>query len=693
MCSSGMDDLPIQVKVRFGDGEVIHLPTGLVCRIPVFASAWSFNNTADKFRLLDEVNAADLGVSKAMLILALHKIRPVLSGLEEHALCEMLGLARLDSISASGADGPGISRTPSAAAANTHHHQREGEACNNASAIDADVGTVAPSLRECLGEAAGDDIAGSKSAWKSIYHLLDFMGLDAGSLAFRETYFEADFSDGSLLDLHDEDGVPTVTPKCRYLSESGDGSSQWSSGLPAGFFPNDVIVLPPPRRCIPRLQDLHLSSRVDAMHFLGPWVVPAMNRVNSHLQGAGSSWVLAGGSVFNALLRCTVATDYDLFLVLEASGGEARPSSERVSQAIHALHAALTSLDAPLHLIQRSANALTFYLHTGDDDDTQYLPLQAIGWYASISAIISSFDIGSCQVAFDGERFLASRKGLASLETMCNVVNLNDISPQYVYRLGKYLYRGVGIVVPTSCQAALVNPDPAWDAYKTYILSAKRVGPYTDWVESEHSRQSKHAVYVSKTSILERIVNMARAAICYRITDAGHTLKEPAHEYEVVGNRYNDAIAMTSGGGRQLTSVHGHLFHLQVLRSRGLEPSFYLAEDLGDVLDPGPAGTLRFPRAHLANFIEEQDMYVPHVLREPFEMVDRTGKGSFQKRAPGDVLSDGQWFFKLGIELDATLRSLLGLPEIEEDRRCRKGSLTEVIDRLRAPSWGPLFAG
>ncbi|CAD7963844.1 unnamed protein product [Amoebophrya sp. A120] len=199
-------------------------------------------------------------------------------------------------------------------------------------------------------------------------------------------------------------------------------------------------------------------------------------------------WVLCGGAVTNALTQKDpddFSGDVDLFLVMphiqdlppEKREAEARTWCEI---AIERLADELSKLrHGPPHLevrgqperrlpsigdnilrvkcIQRSAHALTFYTEKIPScfGGSKFPPIQVIGWYSSLTNVLESFDIAACQVAYDRGRFYASRKGATALATRTNLVTVNDLSPQYIYRLGKYLARGFGIAVPLDRQVTV----------------------------------------------------------------------------------------------------------------------------------------------------------------------------------------------------------------------------------------------
>lgn len=68
--------------------------------------------------------------------------------------------------------------------------------------------------------------------------------------------------------------------------------------------------------------------------------------------------------------------------------------------------------------------------------------------FESISEILHDFDLGSCQVGFDGFDFYLTSLGKFAFDYKCNILDVTKISPFYEKRLIKYFCRGFDIIMP-----------------------------------------------------------------------------------------------------------------------------------------------------------------------------------------------------------------------------------------------------
>eukprot|EP00392_Amoebophrya_sp_AT5.2_P000591 g592.t1 len=266
-----------------------------------------------------------------------------------------------------------------------------------------------------------------------------------------------------------------------------------------------------PMRTVTKSERERVPAQPPAAHHRGPGAITdAIGAFLHKVVGASASsfpfhkdmrWALCGGNAYRALVRkgdglhaCDNApSDYDLFLILPHILSLPLEERERAAQecatvAIERLYNELLALcgrpltvhaDDPnkgvvetlsrtnrkmqlrsgalvpqerlfLHCIQRTEYAVTFYVSSSCDPDFAgvLVPIQVVGWYSSVTAVLESFDIACCQVALDRGEFYATKKAVTALATGANVVNVNDLSPQYIYRLGKYFGRRMGIAVP-----------------------------------------------------------------------------------------------------------------------------------------------------------------------------------------------------------------------------------------------------
>ncbi|KAK6354803.1 hypothetical protein TWF696_003936 [Orbilia brochopaga] len=68
--------------------------------------------------------------------------------------------------------------------------------------------------------------------------------------------------------------------------------------------------------------------------------------------------------------------------------------------------------------------------------------------YASISEILTGFDVNCACVAYDGKQVYANPRAVASWMLQCNDVDLTRRSPSYEHRLSKYRHRGFEVFYP-----------------------------------------------------------------------------------------------------------------------------------------------------------------------------------------------------------------------------------------------------
>ena len=69
--------------------------------------------------------------------------------------------------------------------------------------------------------------------------------------------------------------------------------------------------------------------------------------------------------------------------------------------------------------------------------------------YKSLSEVLTSFDVDSACVAYDGRQVYATPRAVAALVTQTNRVDLSRRSPSYENRLAKYARRGFEVHCPT----------------------------------------------------------------------------------------------------------------------------------------------------------------------------------------------------------------------------------------------------
>jgi hypothetical protein len=133
---------------------------------------------------------------------------------------------------------------------------------------------------------------------------------------------------------------------------------------------------------------------------------------------------------------------------------------------------------------------------------------------------------------------------------------------------------------------------------------------------------------------------------------------------------------------------HIALRYCKWLRQSGRTRTDFLATSVTDILFP--TATVQFDKREpdaskgiaATSLIATQypaGLPVPAALQHPFEAPNRSGKGSFQKKHPKEILKERQWFIsRVGCTdensqicpgsaaVDDVTRELLGLPEVGE---------------------------
>jgi len=170
---------------------------------------------------------------------------------------------------------------------------------------------------------------------------------------------------------------------------------------------------------------------------------------------------IAGGAVLqclmsgpNAKLRETDATktiyegssDIDLFLIAKTQEGGKAAFDRILKHLCTPSERRGPGGDIPHHqlLVVRSPFAVTFCI--GSKQRHFQLILQR---HQCIAEVLLNFDIDCCQVAWDGERVLATPSALRALQTGINIADPKRCtSSEYEHRLVKYAERGFLVAVP-----------------------------------------------------------------------------------------------------------------------------------------------------------------------------------------------------------------------------------------------------
>ena len=143
--------------------------------------------------------------------------------------------------------------------------------------------------------------------------------------------------------------------------------------------------------------------------------------------------IVAGGAVFSILFGLPV-NDVDIFFV----GAESAQANDIIDESLNA---------EDVQRVTRSDNAVSINVHSGDPNgvgEVQYI----LRLYKSLSEVIHGFDVDCCCMDYDGANIWITIRGLDSLQKGYNTLTKERMSPSYEYRLLKYAYRGMPILIP-----------------------------------------------------------------------------------------------------------------------------------------------------------------------------------------------------------------------------------------------------
>lgn len=126
--------------------------------------------------------------------------------------------------------------------------------------------------------------------------------------------------------------------------------------------------------------------------------------------------------------------DIDLFLVTS--------DPDKIYQAIVYVHRRLVAIHEHICIV-RTQHAITFCSKSTLVPHVQII-LRA---YRSIGQLLVGFDLDSCCLAYDGQRVLATTRGVRALSCGYNLVDVTRLSPTYELRLVKYMRRGFDIAM------------------------------------------------------------------------------------------------------------------------------------------------------------------------------------------------------------------------------------------------------
>ncbi|KAL0210535.1 hypothetical protein RCL1_004971 [Eukaryota sp. TZLM3-RCL] len=143
--------------------------------------------------------------------------------------------------------------------------------------------------------------------------------------------------------------------------------------------------------------------------------------------------LIAGGSIQTVLYNSNTSVDVDVFIF----GIDCKQkATDRVNRFITELRS------SGAQYVQREPFVITI---TGQGIPECQVILRL---YKSKSEILHGFDLGSCQVGFDGKQLYTTSLYRLSYTFSINIVDTTRRSVSYEHRLTKYLHRGFGIVLP-----------------------------------------------------------------------------------------------------------------------------------------------------------------------------------------------------------------------------------------------------
>ena len=148
-------------------------------------------------------------------------------------------------------------------------------------------------------------------------------------------------------------------------------------------------------------------------------------------------------------------------LATQSASDEATPEDwARVAAVVDALTAALLA-DAACVLQDLRPGVLTLTALYHTDSGLSMKKFQMVlRKYQTISALLHSFDVPACAVAFDGQRAHLTALSAYAHTHRVNVVHPEYRSPSYEHRLIKYFERGYALALPNLDAARLIRGRP-----------------------------------------------------------------------------------------------------------------------------------------------------------------------------------------------------------------------------------------
>lgn len=205
-------------------------------------------------------------------------------------------------------------------------------------------------------------------------------------------------------------------------------------------------------------------------------------------------------------------------LATQSASDEATPEDwARVAVVVDALtEALLTDASCVLQDLRPGVLTLTALYETDMGISMKKFQM-VLRKYQTISALLHSFDVPSCAVAFDGQRAHLTALSAYAHAHRVNIVHPEYRSPSYEHRLIKYFERGYALVLPNLDMARLIKgrslslahlvltPDVVRSNYAmgTLTIAAGHVNQ-SDYAPPDPVRQGHHSSVFSLFRAVER---------------------------------------------------------------------------------------------------------------------------------------------------------------------------------------------
>ena len=172
--------------------------------------------------------------------------------------------------------------------------------------------------------------------------------------------------------------------------------------------------------------------------------------------------IMAGGHVVKTYLSLLgydlgnkLCQDIDLFLTEPASS-----SPETANKVVTDLEQIFIKYCNSLqdwrdhYSMSRTSNCVNFFLRL-DYEEGGNIAQVILRRYSHPSEVLHSFDLGSCQLAYDGTDVFTTSVGLLAIKMGINIIDMTRRRRTYERRLSKYFDRGLGIVFPNLSPVSL----------------------------------------------------------------------------------------------------------------------------------------------------------------------------------------------------------------------------------------------